>query len=662
MQDAVCKVLSPLVLVAAWLISPFAWSQPSPTEIQAVIARGELGELRRPGFASYRGELERFYGSIAYEPAWFDGDAPRKQANDAVNLLADAKAQGLDPADYDAPWLQARLDMALGTGLRPAEHAHVDAALTIAIFRYLSDLHRGRINPRALGWALGVMPQRSYDLSSVLRDAMTRDALTSMVTEAEPRLPIYQRLKTTLAAYRHLAQDASLEPLLEQEALQPGQPYEATASLAHLLAALGDLPVGTQVAPDRYDGALIAAVKRFQDRHGLRSDGVLGKATIAQLNVPLARRVRQIELALERLRWLPDLPPGPVVAVNVPSFKLWAFNDPRQPGPADLETNVVVGRATHTPTPVFMEDMRYVEFSPYWNVPSSILRKEMIPRLRRDPGYLAREDLEFVGRDGKVSTEVSAVTLAASLAGQLRLRQRPGPKNAVGGIKFVLPNAMDIYLHSTPAHALFARPRRDFSHGCIRVADAVALARFVLSDKAEWTQARIDEAMASGRRQTAQLSRPIPVVIFYSTVVVERDGSVLFPPDIYGYDPTLERALAHDLENRRMESGDPSPAAYAAGAQSHEVGPRVSPGLGPPASGRRLEPYLIASGPAVCSGRENRSAFEPAGAQIGEGLVGLVERIARSFGDDADLRRQAQKIDCILPRQIGDRHELPLFP
>jgi murein L,D-transpeptidase YcbB/YkuD len=389
-----------------------------------------------------------------------------------------------------------------------------------------------------------VTPKRSYDLGSALRDALVRDSLAAVIADAEPHLPIYQRLKTTLAAYRRLAQDTSLQPLPEQATIQPGQPYQASALLARLLAALGDLPTGAQVASDRYDGPLIAGVKHFQDRHGLPSDGVLGKATIAELNVPLARRVRRIELALERLRWLPNLPPGPVVVVNVPSFKLWALKDPRQPGSADLETNVVVGRATLTPTPVFMQNMRYVEFSPYWNVPPSILRKEMIPMLRRDPDYLTREDLEFVGREGTVSTEVSDVTLAAALAGQLRLRQRPGPKNALGGIKFVLPNAMDIYLHSTPARALFERPRRDFSHGCIRVADAVALARFVLSDEVGWTQARIEEAMASGRRQTAQLSRPIPVVIFYSTVVVERDGTVLFPPDIYGYDVTLERALA----------------------------------------------------------------------------------------------------------------------
>ena len=544
MQDAIRNVLCCLALVAACLISALAWSQHPPGEIQTVIARGELVELKRPLFAGYRRELERLYEPIAYGPAWFDGDAPRRQANDAVYLLADAKTQGLDPSDYDAPWLQARLEAAGRTVLAPTEQAHVDVALTIAIFRYLTDLHRGRIDPRSLGWALDVTPKRSYDLGSVLRDALVRDSLAAVIADAEPHLPIYQRLKTTLAAYRRLAQDTSLRPLPEQATIQPGQPYQASALLAPLLAALGDLPAGAQVAPDRYDGALIAAIRHFQDRHGLPGDGVLGKATIAELNVPLARRVRRIELALERLRWLPDLPPGPVVAVNVPSFKLWAFNDPRQPGSADLETNVVVGRATHTPTPVFMQDMRYVEFSPYWNVPPSILRKEMIPTLRRDPGYLTREDLEFVGRDGKVSTEVSDVTLAAALVGQLRLRQRPGPKNALGGIKFVLPNAMDIYLHSTPAQALFERPRRDFSHGCIRVAGAVALARFVLSDKVEWTQARIEEAMASGRRQTAQLSRPIPVVIFYSTVVVERDGSVLFPPDIYGYDLTLERALA----------------------------------------------------------------------------------------------------------------------
>jgi L,D-transpeptidase YcbB len=545
MPDAIRNGFSLVVLLAAGLISPLAWSLHWPTEIRAVIARGEVGALQRPGFSRYRNELERFYGSMAYGAVWFDGAAPRKQANAAVHLLADAKTEGLDPADYDVPWLQAQLVVAASTGLPSGELANLDVALTIAIFRYLTDLHGGRIDPRSLGWALDVVPKRSYELSTVLRDAMARDALVSMIAEAEPQLPIYQRLKTSLAAYRHLAQDASLlRRLPDQKKLLPSEFYEAVAALARLLVAVGDLPVGAQFTPDRYDGALIAAVKRFQDRHGLRSDGVLGTATFAELNVSLARRVRQIELALERLRWLPDLPPGPVVAVNVPSFKLWAFNDPRQPGSTDLETNVVVGRATTTPTPVFMQDMHYVEFSPYWNVPTSILRKEIIPRLRRDPGYLAHEDLEFVGRHGKVSTEVSDGTLSAALAGHLRLRQRPGPKNALGGIKFVLPNAMNIYLHDTPAQDLFERARRDFSHGCIRVAGAGALARFVLSDQAEWTSARIEEAMGSGRRQIVRLSRPIPVVIFYTTVVVERDGRVLFPPDIYGYDLPLERALA----------------------------------------------------------------------------------------------------------------------
>ena len=537
------KSLVPFVLVAAWLISPLVWSQDLAGEINAVIARGKLGKLQRPKFLDYRSDLKRFYERTAYEPAWFDSGAPRKQANDALNLLAGAETQGLDPADYNAPWLQARFGVANKIRMLPAEQAHLDVALTLALFRYLIDLHNGRINPRSVGWALDVAPKLTYDVDSALRNALAHDGVASLTANAEPPLPLYQRLKATLAIYRHLAQDISFLPIPVQNKLQMGQPYTGAAALAHLLTALGDLPVGAQVAADRYDGALIAAVKRFQDRHGLQSDAVLGKATFAELNVPLARRVRQIGLALERLRWLPDLPSGPVIAVNVPSFKLWAFNNTLQPGSADLETNVVVGRATKTPTPIFMQDMRYVEFSPYWNVPTSILRKEIVPRLRRDPGSLARDGLEFIGRDGNVTQEVSDATLAAALAGQLRLRQRPGPKNALGGIKFVLPNAMDVYLHSTPARDLFERPRRDFSHGCIRVDDALALVQFVLSDRPEWTQARIERAMARGKPQTVQLSRPIPVIIFYSTVVVERDGRVLFPPDIYGYDPKLERAL-----------------------------------------------------------------------------------------------------------------------
>jgi murein L,D-transpeptidase YcbB/YkuD len=206
---------------------------------------------------------------------------------------------------------------------------------------------------------------------------------------------------------------------------------------------------------------------------------------------------------------------------------------------------VIVGRAVRTETPVFIGDMRYVEFSPYWNVPPNILRNEILPALRRDPAYLQRHDMELVrtGRDRSITTTVDAAALAALESGALRVRQRPGPRNALDGIKFVLPNTMDIYLHGTPAPALFKPARRDFSHGCIRVADPAALARFVLRDQPEWTAARIEAATASGTMTTVTLPGSIPVVVFYTTAIAAADERALFLPDVYGHDRKLEAAL-----------------------------------------------------------------------------------------------------------------------
>jgi len=298
---------------------------------------------------------------------------------------------------------------------------------------------------------------------------------------------------------------------------------------------------------DIYAGEIVAAVRRFQARHGLDPDGVIGSNTLAALAVSANDRVRQIELAMERLRWLPELDAGPLIAINIPSFRLWAFADGRRTEHATLAMPVIVGRSLRNETPVFLGTMRFVEFQPYWNVPGSILRDELLPRLARDPGYLAREDMELVSTlgDGQVSTTVDADTLAALRAGRLRVRQRPGPKNALGGIKFVLPNTMDIYLHATPAASLLARTRRDFSHGCIRLGEPAALAQFVLADQTQWTPQAIDAAMTSGSSNAVvKLTRPVPVLAFYTTAAVDGEGRALFLPDIYGHDRKLLAALA----------------------------------------------------------------------------------------------------------------------
>jgi murein L,D-transpeptidase YcbB/YkuD len=313
----------------------------------------------------------------------------------------------------------------------------------------------------------------------------------------------------------------------------------------------GDLPPDATPPEDfRYDGEIVAAVRRFQARHGLPTDGVLGAATLRELNVPLATRVRQIELSMERLRWLPHFRPGPIVAINVPSYTLWAFEAPLGAGDRVLSMRVVVGRAAMQ-TPIFIADMRHVEFSPYWNVPRAIQNKELLPRLLRDPGYLEREDMEIVRVRGEApAASIDAATLDRLERGELRIRQRPGPKNALGGIKFALPNAMDIYLHATPAQELFERTRRDFSHGCIRIADPLALARFVLRDRPEWTTERMQTAIAAQKTLVVPLRDPVPVVIFYTTAIVDADDRAVFVPDVYRYDDRLERALAARASQR----------------------------------------------------------------------------------------------------------------
>jgi murein L,D-transpeptidase YcbB/YkuD len=287
-------------------------------------------------------------------------------------------------------------------------------------------------------------------------------------------------------------------------------------------------------------------VRRFQERHGLAADGILGKATLAALAVPPSRRVRQIELALERLRWIPELEPGPLVAVNIPAFQLWAFDAPGGKGLPALTMRVVVGKSFDSRTPVFFEWMEYVVFRPYWNVPRSIVRGELLPALRRDPGALAKRDMELVrgaGEGPAPALPADETNLARLARGELGVRQRPGPRNALGLAKFIFPNEENVYLHGTPSQAAFSRPRRDLSHGCVRLEDPEAMALFVLRDRPEWTAERIRAAMNADRPQQVDLRRRMPVLLFYSTALVDVDGRVLFYEDIYGHDAVLERQL-----------------------------------------------------------------------------------------------------------------------
>ncbi len=330
--------------------------------------------------------------------------------------------------------------------------------------------------------------------------------------------------------------------------MRVGQPYDGAGILYRRLLAFGDLAAGTPPSdPSRYDASLVTGVKRFQVRHGIEADGVLGKRTLAALRVPLSWRVRQIELALERLRWLPDLGGQRLIIMNIPMFRLWAWDAVPPRSAPTFGMNVIVGRALDTRTPVLVEEMRDVVLRPYWNVPRSILRSETLPATERDPDYLRREHMEIVRGDGDNAQPeaVTADTIAQLREGTLRVRQRPGAGNALGLIKFVFPNDENIYMHGTPAQELFARNRRDFSHGCVRVEDPVALAEWVLADQPTWAGERIRAATTGSRSIRVNLTSPVKVILYYSTAAVRpEDGTMGFADDIYDQDVLLDRALA----------------------------------------------------------------------------------------------------------------------
>jgi murein L,D-transpeptidase YcbB/YkuD len=314
--------------------------------------------------------------------------------------------------------------------------------------------------------------------------------------------------------------------------------------LTRLLVLLGDFPETEKKvkAPVVHERGLVAAVKRFQQRHGLDPNGLIDAQTLKDLNTPLSRRVLQLQLTLERLRWLPHQFQRPAIFVNIPEFRLRAVDEQYH---WVLFMKVVVGRAYRHQTPVFASDIKSVIFRPYWNVPLSIVRAELLPHINRDAAYLAKNAYEIVDPTGTavVQDAISAQVKRQLRSGRLGIRQIPGPNNALGLLKFDFPNPHEVYMHGTPAMELFSRSRRDFSHGCIRVEDPVALAAWLLRDKPKWTADGIRAATLGEETFRVDLEKPVPVLIVYGTAVVMEDGEVHFFRDIYGQDAALEQSL-----------------------------------------------------------------------------------------------------------------------
>ncbi len=531
--------LFPILALFSLALGCHSQSSPPPFNAEAVAA-----ELRTIAAAP---PLQELYASGNDAPVWVSNGQPTPQAIAVIQGLKSSQQKGLNPGDYDASRWPERLERLKNHPGDAATVAHFDADLSVNAMRYLSDLHVGRVNPRHFKFGIDI-GQKNYDLPQFLLQKVVGAAnMPEVLNEVEPPYYGYQRTEAALATYRALAAQDHGAPLPEvPKTLGPGDAYAGVEPLAQRLRLLGDLPPGAAVDTSSalYQGALIDGVKHFQARHGLGADGRLGKDTLRQLNVPLSFRVQQLEDALERWRWLPDnFSPLPV-AVNIPEFVLRAFSPDHR---IAMRMNVIVGKAVRHETPVFAQSMKYIVFRPYWNVPYSITRSEIIPSLEKDSSYLARKGFEVTDHSGRIVTsgQVSAGVMAQLRAGKLLVRQRPGPSNSLGLIKFMFPNEHNVYLHSTPAQSLFAQSRRDFSHGCIRLEKPAELAAWLLQDQPKWTLNAVNAAMQSGPdNQQVNLTRPVPVVIIYLTAVVEEDGEIYFFDDIYGHDRALNAVLA----------------------------------------------------------------------------------------------------------------------
>lgn len=540
--------------IAACVIAVGAMTRPLRAQDTSRALETELSRLASSAVTAavpteVSAALARLYASGGRQLLWTSNGQPTTQARALLRVIEQVETRGLRAADYSALSLAALIDTLDRRSDRdppePAMLARMDVRASRALLTLLHDLGLGRADPRALG--LDLPGREGRDLAELALEASGAVDVAAVIASVEPPYAGYAALVALLDRYRTLAADSTLVLPPLSRTIRPNDPYSGAPRLRRLLSALGDLPASAlfTTEPDRYAGALVLAVMSFQRRHGLAADGVLGPDTRAELAVPLTDRIEQIELTLERWRWLPAHAPTRYIVVNIPAFRLYAFENDSAAAHPVMSMNVVVGEAAgYHDTPVFVGEMREVVFRPYWDVPPKIARKELVPGIRRGTIDMESEGYEIVSTGA--SPRVYPATrdnLARVAAGTLRLRQRPGRGNALGLVKFVFPNRHDVYLHGTPAMQLFSLARRDFSHGCIRAQQPAELASFALDGDSAWTSERIDAAMHGDATLRVALRRPVTVYILYMTVMIGPDGTAYFYPDLYEQDERLARAF-----------------------------------------------------------------------------------------------------------------------
>ena len=504
------------------------WSDPS-----ADIVRGER---------IYAAVLvESFYKGRNYRPAWSQ-NGHLVQVEALIRAVEDTYGDGLSPQYYHLAPIISLVDK-VGQESAPdsVQLSDLDILLTDAFLTLGCHLSAGCVNPVTIEteWFANSL---KVDVSSVLEQALNKKQVREALMELRPQKDVYSRLRLALARYRELFSKGEWPLVSSGSRLKKGSRSDRVVELRKRLAASSDLLADEAMGGDLFDEKVEQSVIIFQKRHGLKIDGVVGRDTLDALNVPLKQRIRQMELNMERLRWILGNIEERFIVVNIANFRLDVIEHDK----SILSMKVVVGKP-YRRTPIFTAKMTYLVINPVWNIPDSIARKEILKKIKKDPHYLAEQNIKvFSGwraQEQPIDAERIDWSKVTAKALPYRLRQEPGPLNALGTLKFMFPNKYDVYLHDTPAKNLFSDNVRAFSHGCTRIEKPLELAEYLLRDDPRWSQKELVAALEKGTEQIVQILRPLNVHVLYLTAWGDESGLVQFRNDIYGRDKSLDEAL-----------------------------------------------------------------------------------------------------------------------
>ena len=490
-------------------------------------------------------ELPRFYANREFEPAWSN----HKNKMDLIESIESAYEEGLDPKDYHLEQIKKYMEKSKNSKLSQGEKADMDLMMTDALILYASHLLEGKLEQSELRKKWDVeRNQGPSNPDSLLTATLHNRNVKGILEDFKPNNYMYKLLKFHLKKLRDEAENGGWPEVSEGETLKPGDSDERIIAIRQFLMAVGDLKAKTVDDEEVFDEELEVAVKKFQIRHKLTSDGVIGKGTIEQMKVPIEDRIDMIVLNLERSRWIFQQPDEDFLLVNIAGFHVKRITNKKEV----FDSRVIVGKY-HKETPVFKGVMKYIVMNPTWTLPYSIATHETLPKLKKDPGYLAAKHMEVMDRNGKILNPAT-IDWNEYSAGNFPfiIRQKAGPWNALGEVKFIFPNKYSVYLHDTPSRGLFNRQDRAFSHGCIRTEDKWGLLMSLMDDPEVWNMDKVNEILKSGETTTINLPKPINIYLIYLTAAVDQENNLMFMKDIYKRDKAVLNAINKPFQYKEV--------------------------------------------------------------------------------------------------------------